>query len=753
VRKIREISGSLSRKGLNAGSPLFFFKKNDNIIDRYKYILSVRNPTMTMINQKTQRLAGNTPEVKTIRLNKSPCGFLLKGKFVCISVALVLLAFLFASCFVDPGFSAPNMRVELTNYDLSEYIPIPVGGEKPKFESRAFPGFTVTAEWFETKTGYPMFPGDVFEPNGEYEADITIEIEPRLYYFSEDASFRYPDIKVNDQYDNTYYSNGSRRVVSVVYWPAIEGTRIIARKFSGDIEYNDSVVDLIRTMAGRNTATYQIEAEDTGEEINFGFNSSSDLGGGSLELKYDANASKDTSKTNSPREIVIDGGGLAITLKGSPVGKPLIIANGVTLTLRNISFKGLEHNDAPLIKVEGGGKLVLDRGVMLFDNNNTSGNGGGVVVVGSGSEVTMNFGADLSGLTANEGGGVWVSDGGKFIMSGGIIHKNKATQGGGVFVHGGNTQFAMEGGNIEENEATFGGGGVYLDGGALFSIDTKGGNIEKNKAANFGGGVYIMGGSKFLMSSGKVGGNKVGNSVSGDGEGGGVYVGGECLFKMDTFATVSDNESGRLGGGVYVKGEFKMEYGTISGNAARNMGGGVYVNVSDGGGSDLGKFTMANGNIANNIVRSATGRGGGVYVAGEFEMAGGSIHGSAIKPQSGAFPGFEESDGSPRGAGVFILGGSGAKFKKGLNAVIIGATTPNEDGWAEKGFQSYFFKEMENDSGIGVSEAYAHKELFPGGPKLGYAVYWDHGSEEASKFRNQTLVKGTELSTDNLDAW
>jgi hypothetical protein len=202
---------------------------------------------------------------------------------------------------------------------------------------------------------------------------------------------------------------------------------------------------------------------------------------------------------------------------------------------------------------------------------------------------------------------------------------------------------------------------------------------------------------------------------------------------------------------VFVKGEFNMTRGTISGNAAKDRGGGVYVAATAG--DDRGKFTMFDGSIAGNIARSAIGRGGGVYVVGEFIMEGGSISGSAIYPEKGGLPGF---DGEPHGAGVYVES-ENSRFIKGRNAEIIGATTSDNKKWAESSFQSYFKWEMQNDINLphsiegGVKAAFGNEYVFPGGPKFGYAVYWNNSNGE--EFRNTTLLKGVELSTENPGNW
>ncbi len=73
----------------------------------------------------------------------------------------------------------------------------------------------------------------------------------------------------------------------------------------------------------------------------------------------------------------------------------------------------------------------------------------------------------------------------------------------------------------------------------------------------------------------------------------------------------NDVSSVRFGGGVYVKGEFRMYGGSVTGNAAAN-GGGVYVDSA-------GVFRLNGGSVTKN---TATVSGGGVAADGAFSVSG-----------------------------------------------------------------------------------------------------------------------------------
>jgi predicted outer membrane repeat protein len=255
-------------------------------------------------------------------------------------------------------------------------------------------------------------------------------------------------------------------------------------------------------------------------------------------------------------------------------GSGITVGAGVTLTLRNITFKGKDGNTAALITVIDGGQLILEEGAVITENK-------------------------YSGI---HGGGVYVTGNSKLTMTGGVIS--------------GNTVFRY-------------GGGVYLADSSLVMSGTAA--ISNNKVtsapAASGGGVYLAGNSSLVMS-----GNAAisGNNNNGD-NGGGVCVTGTSKLTMSGNASISRNTSNRSGGGVYVdkSATFNMYGGVISGNNSGGYpsggfdpsgGGGVYFsgifNMSGGviyGSGETGKDSAGN-NLANSIIQY--GSGAAVYKDG-----------------------------------------------------------------------------------------------------------------------------------------
>jgi hypothetical protein len=280
----------------------------------------------------------------------------------------------------------------------------------------------------------------------------------------------------------------------------------------------------------------------------------------------------------------------------------------IKLTVGDGGDKAIERvsgNSGSLFTIQPGASLTLDagNGSLTLDGKNITANAPLVTV--SGGKLTMGDGVTLKGSKKpnqySDSCGIRVYNGGTFTMTGGTISGNKMSShyGGGVHVDG-NSRFEMSGGTISGNEA------------------------------GSAGGVTVTGGSTFEMTGGVISNN---NAL--DGNGGGVFVGG--------------NNS-----------RFTMTGGTISGNTAYLNGGGVF--------RDGGTFTMEGGEISGNTVTDATGSGGGVYssgTSGTFTMSGGTINGN-----TGSSPNI-----APNGAAFYKAGGTVNPSSLGTtnNTIVNGA--------------------------------------------------------------------------------
>jgi hypothetical protein len=242
--------------------------------------------------------------------------------------------------------------------------------------------------------------------------------------------------------------------------------------------------------------------------------------------------------TTSPAAVVINGGGR--TLELGSTGSIIIVENGVTLTLRDITLRGHTTNTVPLVRVSQGGTLILESGVVIRDNTNLSSDGGGAFV------------------------------GGTLTLNGGTITNNTAGYGGGVAVSGSAAHFTVAGGAITDNIAKNRGGGVYVDYSGKFTVNS--GTISENQAAGEGGGMYVTNAGAVSLSNVVIRNNAA--------RSGGGVAGSNTHITM-TNSSIRANTA-QFGGAVYISStsnsNFTMTGGKIAYNTTTNSAnGGVYL--------------------------------------------------------------------------------------------------------------------------------------------------------------------------------
>ena len=315
----------------------------------------------------------------------------------------------------------------------------------------------------------------------------------------------------------------------------------------------DSVIDLIKAAAGEASLTLTLAAANE-EDVQLIVDK--DLGTTGLILKHEGQET-DTS----PANLTIDGGSRVVDLTGTATGSPLItVGQGVTLTLKNITLKGLSNkdndsadNNAPLVKVVAGGALVLETGAVIEKNDvKTASNihGLGVHITGTGatftmydgSEVRNNIGYRWSGGTF--GGGVYVDTGGIFNMEGGSVTGNTARRG--AVAASGTGIVNLRGGSISGNTGNYGGGVAAGISGGI--VNMYGGSVS----GNTGSDIWIYSG-EFHMYGGSVSGNltnegrpfTIEGSITWDGA-----VSGNVTFSGNVAGSGTMNVTGT----VYTKG-------------------------------------------------------------------------------------------------------------------------------------------------------------------------------------------------------
>lgn len=273
--------------------------------------------------------------------------------------------------------------------------------------------------------------------------------------------------------------------------------------------------------------------------------------------------------------------------------------------------------------------------------------------------------AEMSDMDGS-GGGVYVETSGKLIMTDSSITDCEAIgdtgtqkygEGGGVYNKG---TVKMTGGEIKNNKAR-NGGGIDNNGTLILTNAT----LTGNTATFVGGALCMSSDSSSEMTGGKI----ISNTCSGSGDGGGVYI-HAGTFTLKSGASIESNTAD-YGGGAYVgqNGTLIINGGSIKLNKARR-GGGVYVS---GNSTKRGTLRMIQGDISDNGAgwngTSYTGKGGGVYNSGAFEMTGGEIKDNKAETGGGVY--FSEGTFKMSGSAVVTPATGSEANDKGKNDVYL----------------------------------------------------------------------------------
>lgn len=283
------------------------------------------------------------------------------------------------------------------------------------------------------------------------------------------------------------------------------------------------------------------------------------------------------------------------------------------------------------IRAVGGDVNIFNDAIIGPETVDTTVTTYNVSISNANSEVKMYGGTIRNGVTAKNGfsGNVTIANSGKFYMYGGTIENgqyntsvNPASVGGNIVVGGvpeGQTastpgSFYMYGGTVTGGKAYNGGNG----GGNINAYNSEnkgvmelmGGIIKDGWAKAAGGNVQIQGGTNH-----KIGGTVLitnGSAVSG----GNVQVAASRKLTMEGGfiqggALATSDKNATNGGGVYVAGTFDMTGGEIDGCTVSNNGGSIYA----AGGATVN--VGANATIKNGLSKAAGNGGGGgnVYLA------------------------------------------------------------------------------------------------------------------------------------------
>jgi len=275
-------------------------------------------------------------------------------------------------------------------------------------------------------------------------------------------------------------------------------------------------------------------------------------------------------------------------------------------------------------------------------NNEDEGSGGAIQKFYGDANLTV---ADvvLSGnYAANDGGAINLySAAGTIVIRDSVISNNVAAEAGGALYLNNNENAPLEISitdvTITGNSALYGGGGLYLvatsDSDQVMNVSMTRVTISGNDSIEAGGGVY----ANFQSGQLTIADSTISNNTSGK-EGGGLNLAATNTSIMNT--TIDGNSSQDGGGGIYSHDDdetsgshvLTVSNSTISGNYA-DWGGGLYATsayfpveifnstisgnyaLSDGGGIYMGKgagVTLTHSTVTNNSTGAAYDSIGGI---------------------------------------------------------------------------------------------------------------------------------------------
>ena len=369
---------------------------------------------------------------------------------------------------------------------------------------------------------------------------------------------------------------------------------------------------------------------------------------------------------------------------GSDLDDVQICLNGHNIILENGYYR-------PYIHVTNYHTLTItdcaEEAGQITRKNTADPKGACIVEIDAGCKFNM-FGGEITGLDTSENSAPYpaaVFNRGTFNLCGGKITGNKSHA-----VYNENATMNLYGGEISRNDTTYtdasAGAAVVLVSGS--TLNMSGGTIKDNISNTLGGGVYVKGlqsrSSTMNFSGGEISGNRV-NSTNDDlgfDGGGGVYV--------DLYATLDLSGTARISGNYACAVDYK-ESATFGGG----FGGGVYV---------AGTFDMRGGEICDNFAGLANyknkygnddrrgGDGGGVYLYSKssFSMSGGSIQDNTV---------------DDRGGGVFVRGYGNTITLSGRSIIQNNVDKDNQDNnlYLENSSQQVSARRLSSGADIGIS--------------------------------------------------
>ena len=271
------------------------------------------------------------------------------------------------------------------------------------------------------------------------------------------------------------------------------------------------------------------------------------------EVKLDANLVLAKSLLIGADEVTLDLAGHSLSgSKALPGAAETLVVIPVDkkVTIRDSSGSNAGCLTNAERAIANSGTLTITTGRICKNSGPCDGNG---IYNDSNGSLTIAGGVIEENVSEDGHDGAGIFNRGKLNISNCLIQKNstdtklKSGGYGGAIYNGTGGNFTLSGGTVSENYAERG-GGIYLKSDSDVMVLMGRTRVQKNVATAYGGAIYNESGSKSSRLS---------------------FMAG----------TISENEAGVNGGGIYNDGTIAASGGSVTKNHAASMGGaGVYQN-------------------------------------------------------------------------------------------------------------------------------------------------------------------------------
>jgi hypothetical protein len=337
--------------------------------------------------------------------------------------------------------------------------------------------------------------------------------------------------------------------------------------------------------------------------------------GGTLALKSDEITGNTAAGSGGGIWL---GGGATLTVIGGLIDRNAttgVYGGGVFVSNAKATFNSatVSGNSATVSNGSVGGGLYATAGTIHLNNtqikHNTAADSGGGVALYSSSSLVISGGHFSSNTsTGGSGGGLYAISNPAVSMNGATIESNAApastAQGGGIYQSGGTLK--IDNSQLLGNESYQGGGAWFAD---LTPLVVQ--SLVKDNSATVNGGGLVSWDDTLDLSDVSVASNKVSDSTSSVGYGGGLYQNsGGALHLLA--GTVVKNNSASYGGGILCdSSSFQSDGAKIIENTATVAGGG-FCSLAN-----TQTFNFTNGKVSSNQIDAAgAANGGGLYISG-----------------------------------------------------------------------------------------------------------------------------------------